>query len=138
MYRPHVLPEYIADFPQVLRGVNHYLARLAFCDLHISLEDLGIAEDEFERGDRHGLWDCRKIENGLLFESGEVEETFVGMPKGVEHHVGAAVQGRFAVFGVEQVVEVGDMLGPDLFGPEPSIVIEVFSDVTDDVGLLEE
>lgn len=60
------------------------------------------------------------------------------MAKGVEYHVGAAIQGRFAVFGVEEVVEIGDMLGPNLFGPESSLVVEILLDVTDYVGLLEE
>jgi hypothetical protein len=74
----------------------------------------------------------------LLPEASEVEETLVSVLQGVEYHLGVTVQSSLLELRLEQVIEVVNILGPDLLGPEATLIIVVLSDVSDDVGLLQE
>ena len=60
------------------------------------------------------------------------------MVEGIEDHLGAAVEGGFAVLEAEEVLEAVDVLGPDLLGPKVAVVMVVLTDIADDVRLLEE
>lgn len=133
-----VLAEGSTEDTQVLRRLEHQLARLTLGDLDVTLEDRGVAEAELQRGNGHRLRDRAEVKHTLLTQASQVKQAVFNMFQSVQHHLGAAVQCSFAVLGLEQIIELLDVLGPNLFGPEATSIIVVLSDVSDDVCLLEE
>ena len=129
--------EDIADGPQILRRLKHKNARLTLGDLHISLKDCGIPEDNLQRRDGHSLRYRAEIEDTLLLQSSQVEQAIVSMFESIQHHLRNTVEGLLAVFLLEQVLPRINVFGPDLLGVEATVVFEVFVDISDDVGLLE-
>ena len=123
---------------QVLSGLNHELASVTLGDLDITLEDGIVAEAQLEGGNGHGLRDGAEIEYTLLAETGQVEKTLLNMLQSIENHLGVTVQRSFLVFGLEEILELVDVLRPDLLRPESTVVIKVLANITDDVGLLQE
>ena len=133
-----VSAEDIAHDAQILGGIQHQPTGLPLGDLDVAFEHGRVPETQLEGGNGHGLGNGAEVEDALLADAGKIEETVVDVVEGIEHHLGAAVEGRFAVFGVEEVLEAVDVLGPDLLGPKVAVVMMVLVDVADDVRLLEE
>lgn len=59
------------------------------------------------------------------------------MLEGVQNHLRTTIQRSLAVFRFKEILKLINMLGPDLCGPETTVVIKVFPDVTNDVCLLQ-
>ena len=116
----------------------HEVTSISLGDFDVALEDIRIAETQLHCGDGHGLRDRTEVENTLLSHTGQVEQTFLGMLQRVQNHLRTAVKGCVEVLGLEEILEVVDMVGPNFLRPEPSVIIEILPDVTDDIGLLEE
>lgn len=135
---PGQATEPVTQDTEVLSRGKHEITGIALGDLDVALEDVIIAEAQLQRGNSHGLRDSTEVEDTLLPEASEVEKTLVSMLKGIKDHLGVAVEGSLLVFRLEKVLEVIDVLGPDLLRPEATVVIKVLSDVSDDVGLLQE
>lgn len=130
--------EHVAHELEILRRLDHQLAGLALGDLDVLLEDVVVLETGVQRCDSHGLWDSTEVEDTLLPQSCKVIQTVVRARQSCVDHLRTAVQGLLLVLGLEEVLELVNVLGPDLLGPESSVVIQVFLDVTGDVDLLEE
>ena len=133
-----VLPETVAKNAKVLGRLVHKLTCLSLGDLDVLLENVGVAETQFHGRDSHGLRDGAEVEDTLLAETSEVEETLLTVLQGIQNHLGAAVESGIEMFGLEKILEVVDVLGPNLLRPESTVVVEILADVSDDVGLLEE
>ena len=138
MYPAGIPSEHLADQLEILGRLQHQLAGIALGDLDVALEHGVVSEAQLQRGNRHGLRDGAEVEDALLSQAGEIEQTVLHVLERVQDHLGVAVERRLAVLGLEQVLEVGDVLGPDLLGPEVPVVVMVLPDVTDDVRLLQE
>lgn len=130
--------ESLAQDVQVLSGLNHELASITLGDLDITLEDGIVAEAQLEGSNGHGLRNSAEVEHTLLAETSQVEETLLNMLQSVENHLGVAVQRSLLVLRLEEILKVVHVLGPDLLGPESTLIIKVLTDITDDVGLLQE
>ena len=130
--------ESITENTEVLGRSEHQAASITLGDLDITLEDIVVAEAQLQRGNSHSLGDSTEVEDTLLPEAGEVEETLFTMFQSVKDHLGVAVQGGLLILRLEEILEVIHMLGPDLLGPEATVIIKVLSDIADDVGLLQE
>lgn len=133
-----VLAEDLAHQLQVLRALPHQLAGLALGDLDVALEHGVVLEAELEGRDGHALRDGDEVEDGLLLDTGHVEEAVFGFLQGEEHHFALALEGLLLVLGQEDLGQTVDVLAPDLARPEVALVVVVFPDVADDVGLLQE
>jgi hypothetical protein len=130
--------EGLVENPQVLRRLHHQLARLALLDFDVTFKNRRVAEAKGKGSNGHGLRDGTEVEDALLAQTSKVEETLLRMTQCVENHLGAAVQCSVTILWLEEILKVGDVLGPNFFGPELSTVVEVLTDIANDVGLLQE
>lgn len=131
-------PEGVAKDTEVLSRLVHKITSVTLGDLDVFLEDFGVTEAQFHGGNSHGLRDGTEVENTLLAQTSQVEETFLGVLKGVQNHLGVTVESGIKVLRLEEVLEVVDVLRPNLLGPESAVIVEVLPDVADNVSLLEE
>lgn len=130
--------ESVAENLQVLGGLNHQFTCITLGDLDVALEDGVVAEAKLHGGNSHSLGNGAEVENTLLAQTSQVEEAVLHMLQSIQNHVRVAVEGSILELGLEEVLEVLHMSGPDLLGPETAVVVEIFADITDDVGLLQE
>jgi len=130
--------EAVAQDTKVLSRLVHELTCVSLGDLDVLFEDVGVAETQFHGRNSHRLRDCAEVENTLLTETSQVEETFLGMLQGIQNHLGVAVESGIEVLRFEEILKIVNVLGPDLLRPESAVVVKVLPDVTDDVGLLKE
>lgn len=130
--------EGLAQNVQVLSGLDHELASITLGDLDVPLKDGVIAEAQLKGSNSHGLGNGAEVEYTLLPEASQVEETFLDMLQSIENHLRVAVQSSLLVLWLEKILKVVDVLGPDLLGPESSLIVKVLADVSDNVGLLQE
>lgn len=118
-------------------GLEHERDGVRLADLDVSLEDFEVAKAFVKGGEGHDLRDGAKGKDGLVAEQGEVFEGVDGVLHDVEGHFGEGVAGELCVFGLAEVLWVGDILAPDGLGPEEAAVVDVFSKVAEDVDFLE-
>lgn len=97
-----------------------------------------ILKANFKGGYSHGLGDGAEIEHALLLDAGEIEQAVIGPFQRRQDHFRAGGKCLVLILRLEEVLKVLDVLGPDFFGPESSLVVKIFLDVTDDVDLLQE
>lgn len=135
---PGQVTEAITQDAKVLGRGEHQRAGIALGDLDVALENIVVAEAQLQRSDSHGLGDGTEVKYTLLPQASEVEETLVSVLQGIEDHIRVAVQSSLLELRLEEVFKIVHMLGPDLLGPEATFIIVVLSDVSDDVGLLQE
>ena len=133
-----VLAENLADELQVLCALPHERAGVTLCDLDVALKHLVVLEAELKSSDGHGLGDGDEVEDGLFLDTGHVEEAVFGALEGEEDHLTLALKSLLLVLRKEDLGQGVDVLAPDLARPEVALVVVVFPDVADDVGLLEE
>jgi hypothetical protein len=117
-------------------------------DLDVALEHIWVFEAERQRRDGHRLWDCAEVEYALVLEQPEVVERIGCMTESVENHRALYVLGLFLVsrhvhflhFLKPRLSDGGTVLlvSPDFPWPEVPLVVNIFTEVTDDVCLLEE
>lgn len=86
-----ILAEGSTENTQVLRRLEHQLASLTLGDLDVTLENRGVAEAEFQRGNGHGLRNSAEVEDTLLTQTSQVEQAVFDVFQSIQHHLGAAV-----------------------------------------------
>lgn len=130
--------ESLTQDTKILGGLEHELTSITFGDLDIAFEDGIVAEAKLQGRNSHRLGNGAEVEHTLLAETGQVEKTLFAVLQCIEDHLRVAVERRLLVLRFEKILEVVDMLRPDFLGPEPTLIVKVFPNITDDVGLLEE
>lgn len=133
-----VLAEYLTHSMKVLGRLHHDLTGIAFGDLDVALKDSGVAENQFQGGNGHGLRNGNEVEYTLLAHTSHVEETLFNMLHGVQNHFRRAVQSLLTLRHIEQILPLVDVLAPDLLGVPAASFFPIFVNVTNDVCLLQE
>lgn len=130
--------ESVAEDTQVLGRLHHEIASFALGDLDVALKYCGVAEAQRQRRNGHRLRDSAEIENTLFPQASQVEETVLDVFQSVQNHLRVTVQRGLAAFWLEKVFEILHVLGPNLLGPEPAVIVKVLPDIADNVCLLQE
>lgn len=138
VYPTCIPPEDFTCNSQVLGRLEHQLACITLGDFNVPLEHIWVPETKLQCGNCHGLRNGAEIKNTLLPQSSQIEDTVFNVLQRVQYHLGAAVQCGFAVLGLEQILELVNMLRPDLLRPEMAIIIMVFPHITNNVRFLQE
>lgn len=111
-------------------------------NLDISLENLRVHETQLKRCQCHDSRDGTEVEDTLVFEKREVVESVNGMAQSVDRHGAKDPDRLVLVLGpnklLKRVKSTVLRVSIDLSGPEPSSIIGVFLDVSENVGLLQE
>lgn len=119
-------------------GLEDQVAGVAAPDLDVFVEHVQVAKALVDGGNGHHLRDGTEVEDRLVAQHAEVLERVHSVLEHIEGHLGQRPAGLLFVLGLAEVERVGDILAPDLFGPEETAVVDIFSEVTEDVVLLQE
>lgn len=110
----------------------------AAADLDIPMEDVEVAKADVQRRDGHDLGDRAEVEDALVPQQRKVVENVYRVLEGVDGHRAERVSGLCRIFGQSQLFRMSGEASPDLFRPKHPSVIHVFSEVAENVGLLQE
>ncbi|RYO83238.1 hypothetical protein DL766_004683 [Monosporascus sp. MC13-8B] len=74
----------------------------------------------------------------MLAQANKIRQAIARMPQSVQDHLGTAVEGKLEILWFEQVFKFINVLGPYLLRPETAAVIMIFTNVANDVVLLQQ
>lgn len=118
-------------------GLHDELKSHALANLDVSHKDVRVAKAFIKRGESHDLWDGAEVENGLVAKQGKVFERIDGMLHDIQRHFGKCIARFRGILLLPQIRRLVNVFAPDGFRPEQSTVVHIFSEVPQDVGLLQ-